>query len=137
MEVLTDYEENTWSSNSFTPLRKVIESVCKSIHEYDDDLIPYGCLAYENDKVNLFYCELRLTGRDIRKKNSGEILFPRVNAVLPEHIGSLFGAIVNVAHKCSHPDYAKYVTKYSLGFVIHGLIDLLIWYRRFIDENYL
>ncbi|MBN2747332.1 MAG: hypothetical protein JXR34_11455 [Bacteroidales bacterium] len=136
LEVLIDFEDNTWTSNSFTPLRKVIESVCKSIHSYDDYLIPLGCLAFENEKVNLFYCELRLTGRDIRQKNSATILYPKVDAVFPAHIGSLFGAIVNVSHKCSHPDYSSYVTKYSLGFVINGLIDLLIWYKKFIDENY-
>ena len=136
MEVLHDYEENTWTSNSFTPLRKVIESICKSIHSYDDQLIPYGCLAFESGKVNLFYCELRLTGREIRKPHSATVLFPRVDAVLPDHLGSLFGAIVKVAHKCSHPDYAVFVTKYSLGFVIQGTIDLLIWYKKFIDENY-
>ena len=130
-EVLMNFENNTWSANSFNPLRKIIEVVYKSIHEYDDKLLPYSCTGYENGRVNFKYCELRLTGRPNTKLGLKEI-----EPVFPKHIGWLIGPITQVCHIASHVDNERHLKKYSLGTILFGVIDLLIWYKAFVDKNY-
>ena len=130
IEVLIDFENNTWSKNSFNPLRKVIEAVYKSLHDYDDELLPYSCVD-ENGKVNFEYCARRLSGRE----NTIQKL-EKTDPVLPKHISWIIQPITHVCHIASHKNKNKDITKYSLGTVLFGVIDLLIWYKSYIDENY-
>lgn len=136
IEVLLDFENNKWTENSFTPLRKIIESIYIGLHEFDDKLIPYACLRFDNEQVNFKFCELRMTGREIREQSSGKILLAKIDPVLPENIGVTIGSLTKICSISSHADKKKYITKYSLGIVINGVIDLLIWYKYFVDQNY-
>jgi hypothetical protein len=135
IEVFKEFENNTWSRNSFTPLRKIIESVYKSLHNYDDNLLPSGCLRFENGQVNFKFCELRLTGQEIREHNSARILYAKINPIFPKHIGSMIGPITKTCSEASHTDEGIY-TKYSLGMILFTIVDLLIWYKKFVDEKY-
>jgi len=129
-EVLIDFENNTWSENSFNPLRKVIEAIYKSIHNYDDNLLPDSCV-YENGKVNFEFCARRLSGRENTKIN-----MEKIDPILPKHIGWVIQPITQVCHIASHENKKQNITKYSLGTILFGVIDLLIWYKKFIDDKY-
>jgi hypothetical protein len=98
-------------------------------------LIPYGCLRNEKGYINSKFCELRLTGKEIR--NKVEILHPAIQPVLPEHLCILLGPITAVCHGGSHPVDEKELTKYSVSLVMNGIMDLLIWFKQFVDKNYL
>lgn len=137
IEVLQEIEENTWSINSFTPLRKIIESIYIRLHEYDDNLIPYGCLRFENNQINLKYCELRLTGKEIRIKGNGAVIYPSSDPVIPPHLCLIIGPITNICSKASHVDMNAGFTKYTLLYILYGIMDLLIWFKKFVDQNYL
>jgi len=134
LEVLIAYENNTWSSNSFTPLRKVIEAIYVSLHEKDDNLIPYGCLRYDNGQVNFEYCALRLRGVTIRDRH-GNRLFNEITCVIPEHISWLLKPITKVCSIASHYSQSDLLTKYTLGTIMFGVIDLLIWYSLYVDKK--
>jgi hypothetical protein len=134
MEVLLEIEKNTWTENSFTPLRKVIEAVYIRIHELDDTLIPYGCLRFNIIQVNFRYCELKLTGREIRDKST--ILYPASKPILPQHIGWVIGPITTVCSIASHTDVKECLTKYSLQMVVHGVMDLILWFKKYVDTNH-
>ncbi len=131
VEVLIDFENNTWTENSFNPLRKIIEAVYKSLHEYDDELLPYSCVN-EYGRVNFEYCARRLSGRknDIIKLKEIPITFS-------SHIAWLISPITKVCHNASHANNKEIITRYSLGTVLFGVIDLLIWYKAFIDKKYI
>jgi len=127
-------ENNKWSGNSFTPLRKIIESVYFKLHEYDDHLLPYGCLRYDNGQVNFKYCELRITGREIR--DNANIIYPKISPVVPEHIQWILGPITKICSIASHADNEKFLTKYSLETVVYGIMDFLIWFKKFVEKNH-
>lgn len=131
LEVLIDFESNTWTKNSFTPLRKIIEAIYIGLHEYDDRLIPHECLRF-NGQVNLKYCELRVTGKDIIDQVTGKIKFQRIPPILPENLQLLINPLTKICNKASHNDTGKNLTKYALGTVIFGVLDLLLWYSQFV-----
>ncbi|MCF6171499.1 MAG: hypothetical protein L3J66_11030 [Bacteroidales bacterium] len=131
VEVLMDFENNKWSENSFNPLRKIIESIYKNLHKYDDSLLPDSCVD-DNGRVNLEYCNRRLAGL----KNDYVTFKKEYGCVLYEHLGWIIGPITKVCHIASHSSPNKNLTKYSLGTIIFGVIDLLIWYKAFVDKNY-
>ncbi len=130
IEVLINFENNKWSENSFNPLRKIIEAIYKNLHEYDDNLLPCSCVD-ENGRVNFEYCNRRLAGLP-----NDHITFEKeYRRVLYEHLGWIIGPITKVCHIASHENNKQNITKYSLGTVLFGVIDLLIWYKKFVDET--
>lgn len=133
LEVLLEIENNKWSASSLNTLRKIVESIYIKLHEYDDELIPYGCLRYENNKVNLKYCELRLTGKEIRE--NGTILYPAIKAALPVHLCLIVGPITKVCNMASHPDLNK-ISKYYLQGITFALMEMILWFKKYVDENY-
>jgi hypothetical protein len=137
LEAIRSFENNTCNDNSFAPLRKIIEAIYQNIHEKDDELIPYGCLRFENNKINFGWCERRLRGLIINDRNTREIIYPKSKSVLPEYLGLGIGVFTNLCNNAMHIGYKEYITKNTLGSCLYFIIDLLIWYKNFVDENYL
>lgn len=135
IKALLSIKDNTWSSDSFNPLRKIIESIYIKLHEYDDKLIPYGCLRYENDQVNFKHCELRLTGKDIRENAS--IIYTAVPSVLPIQLSLVLGPITKICSIASHVVNKKHLTQYSFQTIVWVVMDMIIWFKKHVDENYL
>ncbi len=134
---LMDFETDKWSINSFNPIRKIIESIYKSLHYFDDNLIPYSCVRFEKDHINIAWCERRLKGQAINNMSSGEIIHHAIDSVLPKHLNLLITETTKICSIASHPGYRKHVTKNTLGYCLFFVMDLLIWYKNFIDDNYL
>ncbi len=137
IEAIRSFENNDWNDNSFAPLRKIIEAIYESIHEKDDKLIPYGCLRFDNNKINITWCERRLKGEDINDRNTREILYPKSQQVLPEYLSTGITFYTKLCNKAMHTGYKEYITKNTLGSCLYFIIDLLIWYKNFVDKNYL
>lgn len=135
-EAIRSFENNDWSDNSFTPLRKIIEAIYKDLHKKDDELIPYGCLRFDNDRINFAWCERRLKGEVINNRTSGEVLYPASNPVLPEHFKLGITLYTRLCNSAAHIGYKDYLTKNTLGSCLFFIIDFLIWYKRFVDQNY-
>lgn len=136
LEAIRSFENNNWNHNSFTPLRKIIEAVYKSIHEKDDELIPYACLRFENNQINFTYCERRLKGQTINERGTGPVLFPAVESVLPRHLRAVIAEFTKLCSRSMHADYRDNINKFTHGSCLFFVIDLLIWYKNFVDENY-
>lgn len=137
LNVLQQIENNTWSSDSFNPLRKIIEAIYKKLHEIDDELIPYTCMNFDRGSVNFEYCARRLSsGKDIRDRK-GDIIIKAIPAVVPEHLGWLIQPLDKVSSICSH-DYksVEFVNIYSLKTVVYGVMEMILWFRKYIDETY-
>lgn len=135
LEVLIDFESNGWTENSFTPLRKIIEAIYKGIHDFDERIIPYECLRFENGQVNFKLCELRVTGKDIRDRKTQEVIFHSIPPILPDNLQSLIQPLTKICSQASHNNDDKYLSKYSLGTVLYGVLDLLMWYSKFINRK--
>jgi hypothetical protein len=140
-EVLLNFEENKWTSNSFNPLRKIIESIYLDLHDKDYDLLPQICM-HNDEKVNFKFCELRLAGKPIfdpkdHSKKLLEAIDPKdFNPKFPDHLCILINPITTICHKASHRNYSKNIGYYSLGIIIHGVLDMLIWYKKYVDDNF-
>lgn len=135
INALLPIENNQLTLNTLNLGRQLIEHVYMRLHEYDDNLIPYEFFRYEKGHINLKFCELRLTGKEIR--NKGDVLYPAIQTVLPEHLCIILGPITAICHSGSHPSNEKVLTKYSLSIVMNGIMDLLIWFKQFVDKYYL
>lgn len=135
IEVLLSIENNSWSLNSFPPLRKVIEAVYSKLNEYDDKLLPYGCLRFENNQVNFKLCELRLTGKDIRNSSS-VVTYHAIPKVLPDHLGNLIGEMTRFCSVNAHIDHKKHINSYTLKFILFYTMNLVTWFKSFVDEKY-
>lgn len=136
-EAIDSFENDDWNDNSFTPLRKVIEAIYKDLHEKDDELIPYGCLRFDNDKINFAWCERRLKGEIINEPKTWKVLYKKSEPVLPKHIASLLRSFTELCNSNLHIGNCEYITKNTLASCLFFIIDLLIWYKKFVDENYL
>lgn len=137
LEAIRSFENDNCNDNSFTPLRKIIEAIYENIHEKDDKLIPYGCLRFDNNKINFAWCERRLRGLIINDRNTREIIYPKSMSVLPEYLGLGIGVFTNLCNNAMHIGYKEFITKNTLGACLYFIIDLLIWYKKFVDEKYL
>ncbi len=136
LEAVRAFETSNWSASNFAALRKVIEAVYKDIHLKDDALIPYKCLRYDDNKINFTLCERRLKGQTINDMNTGRITYPAVEAVLPGFLASTITPFTMLCNKSLHIDYKDRLTKNTLGACIYFIIDLLVWYKQFVDQNY-
>lgn len=132
IEVLVEIENNSWTRSSFNTLRQVLEAIYLRLHEIDDELIPYGCVRIEKRQVNFKYCSLRLRGEEIHDLN-----VKKISKVIPDHLGWLIEPLDKVCSICSHTNNEeRFVNKYSLQTITFGVMEMLIWFKTFIDENY-
>jgi len=133
-EAIKAFENNSRTENTLNSLRKIIEAVFRSLHEKDDDLIPYGCLRYENGRINLKWCELRLTGKTIKDMKTGAVIIGSIPIVLPDHLSLILGPIIKICSMGSHQGNETNISRYTLGMAVFGIIDLLIWYEAFVER---
>jgi hypothetical protein len=135
--VLKQIENGTWSTSSFNSLRKIIEAIYKKLHEIDDELIPHSFMNFDRGTVNFEYCARRLTsGKEIRDKN-GVIIASAIPSVVPKHLGWLIQPLDKICSICSHDyDDVRFVNIYSLKTVVFGIMEMILWFRKYIDENY-
>ncbi len=135
LEALRSFETNNWSASTFTPLRKIIEAVYQSLHDKDDKLIPHSCLRFENGKINFTLCERRLKGQEINER-TGRVAHPAGNKVLSVYLNATITHFTRLCNNSMHIAYRDKLTKNTLGACIYFIIDLLIWYKIFVDEKY-
>ena len=137
IEVLLQIESKSWSKSSFNSLRKLIETIYKRLNEINEEIIPFSCLNYDKGNVNFDYCAKRLySGKDIYDKN-GKMVAKAVQPIIPKHLGWLIHPFDQVCSICSH-DYKdiNYLNIYSLKTVLFGVMEMILWFKNYIDENY-
>jgi len=118
----------------FNPVRKLLESIYKRLHELDENLIPYSCVSF-GDRVRLDWCYFRLLGKDVI--DSREIVVRRIPRVLPKYLGPIVKSITDLTNIQSHDSNdAISFSCYTIHHVIYGLMDTLIWFKIYVDENY-
>ncbi len=132
-------EERTYSQANFNVIRGLVEEMLKRANTIDnraflpDALLKPGA----NLRLNLKAAELFLSGRkvDLAKINlgSGEIVAPK--AIFTDHVSWLFSSVVNTCQTLSHR-YDHPVTKYAFQSSVLALVEVLIWFKEYIDHNY-
>lgn len=136
LKALIDVENNDCTRSSFNDFRELFEDVFLFLHEIDDKLIPYEFIGYDNEKVNLKYCCLRLSGKDIYRKGKEPI--KGIGIIMPSILSLHLESIVDTCNEYSHTiKEAKYFTIYSLNTIAFFYLDLLIWLKKYIDEKYI
>lgn len=142
LDTLKNVENDKWDKKSLSALRDLLEAVYKKLHDYDDELLPYECVHYREMKVNLFYCYLLLTGKDVRKSGTGEIMhspkYTTKERLLPKHLDNLLNPIQLIIQKSSHDDDdVANMNIYTLRAITFGVMDFLIWFKKYVDKFYL
>jgi len=100
----------------FNPCRIMLEEIFRQINSVSEKVLPHALINYEKQKVPLKNCSKHLSG------------------FLDNHISQQIQTIIAVCHPSSHEIQDKY-SKYTFMSVLWALFDVLIWLKRFIDEN--
>jgi len=124
--------------DAFTPVRKMYEVIVDSLYEHtysvnkDQDIV-HDDLFGPGDALNITGSYYYLSGHDVRRGD--EIYIRRRDeAVWPDHISNLANLLVQITHQNSH-DYPEDVHHYTYKSVVYALLELLLWYKEFI-QNY-
>lgn len=112
----------------FNPCRILLEQVFRKINEVDESMMPYAFLGFENQRPNLTFCSLFLSGKkDCNGK--GIPSHKKPNAFIAHQIHT----IVTFTQPASHE--LQGYTQYTFNSVLYALFDVLIWLKTFIDKN--
>lgn len=133
IEVLKDLSLPTVNKTNYNKIRDIIESMLKMANNIDKVFIPDVLLnPTQNNRPNLKYSELYLTGREVR---IGATTVPRVSTIMIDHIGWIYSSIVNCCQIFSHNTTQKH-TQYAYKSTVFGLLEVLLWYKDYLTNKY-
>lgn len=132
-EVLNSLSSATPDKSDYNKVRDIIEAMLKMANSIDKVFIPDALLnPAQNNRPNLRYSELYLTGREVR---IGATTIPRVNPIMVDHIGWIYSSIVNCCQIFSHNATQKH-SQYAYQSTVFGLLEVLLWYKDYLTNKY-
>lgn len=139
LSLLASVEDGVFRQTDFNEIRGLIEEMLKRANAIDnrnflpDVLLKPGAGA----KLNLKAAELFLSGRKVEfsKLGLGVGELTASKSLFPNHISWLFSSLINISQILSHK-YDSRVSKYALQSSVMALIEILIWFKDHIDQNY-
>ncbi|WP_430972979.1 hypothetical protein [Sunxiuqinia rutila] len=122
----------------FNPCRIILESVFQKVNEFDERVLPYALLSYDDQRVGLINCSKYLNGITvtIRTIEQGKPKYTPYSGprIFDDYISQQVQTIIGICHPASHAIQNKYST-YTFKSVLWALFDVLIWLKNFIDER--
>jgi hypothetical protein len=141
---MSNHAEKFDDENYFNGLRKVVEYVFRASNKLG--LLHDRCI--QNDEVNLTWSSLFMAGREVELKSSNNKIscskthFP---VILANNVRSILNISNSASHteaddndngKISFSEYKEQIpSNYLLYSLIYQVMDLLIWYKKYADEN--
>ncbi|HPR72976.1 MAG TPA: hypothetical protein PLX41_04875 [Bacteroidales bacterium] len=119
----------------FNPVRQILEAIYKGLNKTDDKIIPGVAINYERNIVNITWCMKRLsTGDEFRDPRNNSLVVRSINPPLPESLGSMLHFITRVVSAKSH-DSELSNHSYLIKSVVYGLLEIVLWYKTFINSK--
>lgn len=138
IDLLTWVEDGTLNQNYFNSIRDLIEEMLKRANAIDSiKFLPNSLLKpAQSGRPNLKASELYLTGRqvDLGKMGCGTGIIQTV-PIFSSHIGWLFSSVTSNSQILSH-NYNSGFSKYAFQSSVFALIEILIWFKGYVDKNY-
>lgn len=126
---------------AFNPLRKMYEAFVKCFHDEafetdkDQDFVHRKIFSGPNhEHVNIKGSWFYFSGMEV-KRNGKTFIKERSEPVFPEHIKNLTSGFVDLIQTESH-DYPEEVTHYAYKSAVFALLELLVWYNNFCNQNF-
>ncbi len=123
--------------NHFNTIRKVVEDLFKGF--YNNNLLPS---EFVSPNIALNQTSIFLSGKDQYERT--EITFKKFKHLpethLPKHIASILQFILSITQAGSHRSEVdsqanNLGTTYLFKSVLFSLLDLLVWFKMYIDSN--
>ena len=105
------------------------------MNDRNQDFVPLGIFSGSYDeKVNIKGSWFYFSGNKVKRKHKPPIP-KRSEPVFPEHIKNLTNGFVDLIQTESH-DYPEEVTHYAYKSAVFALLELLVWYNNFCNQNF-
>ncbi len=114
----------------FNPCRILLEAVFKEVTSINERILPYAISNFEKQKPGLVNCSKYLNGQKVYIDGQQ---YSRAK-FLSEHISQQIQTIIGICHPASHDIQDNY-TKYTFKSVLWAIFDVLIWLKKFADDN--
>lgn len=137
--LLGSLEQGSFRQTDFNVIRDLIEEMLKRANAIDNkSFLPDALLKIgPNARLNLKAAELFLSGRkvDFSKLGLGAGELTAAKSLFTPHISWLFSSTINNSQILSH-NYNFGVTKYAFQSSVFALVEILIWFKDYVDDNY-
>ena len=125
--ILMNYESRQQQEveGAITQIRKILEGIYKALGimgRIDPVLIP-------NNRPNLEWCQRYISGLNI----DGFDEIPP--AIVPSHIGWTLKILKENSSAAGAHDYGDSVHNFALKTMVFALLDVLLWFKKFAQEN--
>ena len=117
--------------NNAGAIRKFLEAVYKQMKEVSNDWLPDE--MFINGLVNLEWTYRYLSGLPTKIPKGPEF---KIEPVFPTHISLMVKMIKETSSISGSHDYESSVTNYTLKCLTYGLLDLLLWFKKYVQAHY-
>ncbi len=133
--VLGRLEETTIKTEYFKLIRDLVEVIFKRANSIDNvNFLPSALFnANQNMRPNIRYCERYLMGREVSVPNGPA--FPAKALLLPDDVSWTFTALCNNCQIQLH-DGQETKLLYRYRSSTYALIEILIWFKNYVDQHY-
>lgn len=129
---LREIESGHIDKKLFNPLRWILEAIYKKANKTDKKWLPDDIIKPDG-RPNMEWSHRYMTGL---KTDTNANNYPANYFVsFPPHISRIVHNIKEVTSIISHT-YNENVTRYALMNVTFGIMEVLIWFKNYIDNNY-
>lgn len=137
IELLNDHEAGVYQKTYFNKIRDLIEEILIRANQIDKGFFPDELLKdKQTGRPNLAMSVLYWSGTDIdltRIGGTGNIK-AKTN-ILPRHLGRTYSGLIDITNILSHR-YTEPYSKYSNQLALNTLLELICWFKYYIQNNY-
>lgn len=138
LEILKNLKLNIVDQHNFNSVREILENIFIKANKINIKFIPNDLLKSDG-RPNLEWCVRYLAGLKTDVRNHQNIIvksYP-INTfpIAPQHISKAIEYVKSTSSIYSHA-YAEPWTKYLFHSVAFGLLEILIWFKQYVDKTY-
>ena len=131
IKAIREIENGHINIDLFNPLRKILEAILLEANRLDSNWLPDEMIK-SNGEPNLEWSYRYMSG--LETNTPSEHYQEGHNKSFPNHISRIVQSFKEITNQNSHYDKNR-MTQYTLMHVTYGLMDVLIWFKNYIDEN--
>lgn len=121
---LDDLNPSKVTSN-LTRVRRALEMMLRQLHEFDDHALPahvLNSISGVSESIHFLAAKGSYAGN--------------VTSILPEHLFNILYTTQKVTSKAGAHFQKEFVSHYAMRSLAYGLLEALLWFKNFVDENY-